>query len=135
MFKCGVFLCAQAKSLAVEMYKWLGAALKPSLEKQLKPVQVAMMTSGGGGSDSDDDIRGGGGAEVAMTTSRGRGGRGSDDDIRGVGAEVAMTTSRGMGGGSHEHIRGGGGHLLGVEIHVCTRHGHQHHYMTTSTTT
>ena len=37
-----LFVCCvlQAKALAVEMYKWLGAALKPSLEKQLKPVQV-----------------------------------------------------------------------------------------------
>lgn len=30
----------EAKTLAVEMYKWLGAALKPSLEKQIKPVQL-----------------------------------------------------------------------------------------------
>ena len=31
---------AAAKALTVEMYRWLGAALKPTLEGSLKPVQV-----------------------------------------------------------------------------------------------
>ena len=31
---------AQAKALAIEVYRWIGAAMKPSLEKSLKPVQV-----------------------------------------------------------------------------------------------
>lgn len=31
-----------AKGLAVEMYRWLGPALKTSLEGSLKPVQVRM---------------------------------------------------------------------------------------------
>ena len=32
-----------AKGLAVEMYRWLGPALKPILEGALKPVQVSNM--------------------------------------------------------------------------------------------
>ena len=31
---------SQAKALATEVYRWIGAAVKPSLEKSLKPVQV-----------------------------------------------------------------------------------------------
>ena len=31
----------QAKALATEVYRWIGAAVKPSLEKSLKPVQVS----------------------------------------------------------------------------------------------
>ena len=30
----------QAKALAVELYRWAGAAIRPTLEKNLKPVQV-----------------------------------------------------------------------------------------------
>ena len=36
-----------AKGLAVEMYRWLGPALKTSLEGSLKPVQVQMYMCGG----------------------------------------------------------------------------------------
>ena len=37
-----MLLCTylQAKSLAIELFKWVGAAVKPTLEKSLKPVQV-----------------------------------------------------------------------------------------------
>ena len=30
----------QAKGLAIELYRWAGAAIRPTLEKNLKPVQV-----------------------------------------------------------------------------------------------
>ena len=36
-----IWCCSQAKSLAIELYKWVGAAIKPTLEKSLKPVQVS----------------------------------------------------------------------------------------------
>lgn len=35
-----MYLSLQAKVLAIELYKWIGAAVKPALEKSLKPVQV-----------------------------------------------------------------------------------------------
>ena len=38
-----VYYCPplQAKALAIEVYRWIAAAVKPSLEKSLKPVQVS----------------------------------------------------------------------------------------------
>ena len=35
-----VFTQTQAKNLAIELFKWFGVAIKPTLEKNLKPVQV-----------------------------------------------------------------------------------------------
>lgn len=32
----------QAKSLAIELFRWFGVAIKPTLEKHLKPVQVCI---------------------------------------------------------------------------------------------
>ena len=39
---------AEAKSLSVEVFRWIGAAMKPSMDKSLKPVQVL---GGGGGAN------------------------------------------------------------------------------------
>ena len=32
----------QAKALAIELYRWAGAGIRPTLEKNLKPVQVCI---------------------------------------------------------------------------------------------
>ena len=38
--KLPVCMFIQAKGLAVELYRWAGAGIRPTLEKNLKPVQV-----------------------------------------------------------------------------------------------